>query len=501
MGLTDSIKNLLGIRPVNIGQLNAEAVRARPEKLHKISIPQVKNTKNHLDDIEVTQEYLLIQKLIENDCPVVFVTGKAGTGKSTLIVYLRHILKKRTAVVAPTGVAALQAKGVTIHSFFQLPPKIIDANDIKRVYDRKLYSKLELLIIDEISMVRGDLIDGIDKFLRKNRENEKPFGGVQLLLIGDLFQLPPVVMKEERNVLNKKGYSSEFFFSALTLQESDMIPVELTKVFRQESKEFIHLLNNVRIAEDLDNSLRGINSRFAQDYSPELEITLTGTNQLADQKNSKKLFALPGKEHVFQGVMKGKFSYSKDKLPSPYRLKLKVGAQVMFTKNDEQKRWVNGTLGIVKSLGTNSIRVEIISDGPIATYDVLKITWGTYRYEYDPDRDKIVSKVVGEYTQYPLMLAWAITIHKSQGKTLPKVFINMGSGAFAPGQVYVALSRVQSLNDIHLARPIKNSEVMCDPKIKRFYQALKRMRQKDSIGEQAHSPDGEKRGGADAASS
>ena len=483
MALIDSIKDLLGIRSVNIGQLNTEAVSSRPQESHEISVSQIDDWKKLLSDIEVTQEYLLVQKLIESDCPVVFVTGKAGTGKSTLIDYLRYILKKRTAVVAPTGVAALQAKGVTIHSFFQLPPKIIDADDIKRVYDRKLYSKLELLIIDEISMVRGDLIDGIDQFLRKNRENEKPFGGVQLLLIGDLFQLPPVVMKNERDVLNEKGYSSEFFFSALTLQESEMIPVELTKVFRQESKEFIQLLNNVRITEDLDNSLKEINSRFAQDYTPESEITLTNTNRLADQKNSKELLVLPSKEHVFQGVMKGKFSHSKDKLPSPYRLKLKVGAQVMFTKNDEQKRWVNGTLGAVKSLSTNSIRVEIISDRPMATYDVAKVTWGTYRYEYDPDQDKIVSKVVGEYTQYPLMLAWAVTIHKSQGKTLPKVFINMGNGAFAPGQVYVALSRVQSLNDIHLARPIKNNEVMCDPKIKRFYQALERIRQADSIGE------------------
>jgi len=239
MALIDSIKDLLGIRPVNIGQLNTEAVRARPQESHEISVSQIDDWKKLLSDIEVTQEYLFVQKLIESDCPVIFVTGKAGTGKSTLIDYLRYILKKRIAVVAPTGVAALQAKGVTIHSFFQLPPKIIDTDDIKRIYDRKLYSKLELLIIDEISMVRSDLIDGIDQFLRKNRENEKPFGGVQLLLIGDLFQLPPVVMKNERDVLNEKGYSSEFFFSALTLQESEMIPVELTKVFRQESKEFI----------------------------------------------------------------------------------------------------------------------------------------------------------------------------------------------------------------------------------------------------------------------
>lgn len=486
MRIIDSIKDLLGISPVSIGQLNTDAVKAQAEKPHKVSALRVTATKNPLDDIEVTQEYILIQKLIESDCPVVFVTGKAGTGKSTLIYYLRLILNKRLVVVAPTGVAALQAKGVTIHSFFQFPPKIIDADDIKRVFDRNLYSKLELLIVDEISMVRGDLIDGIDQFLRKNREIESPFGGVQLLLIGDLFQLPPVVMKKERAVLIEKGYASEYFFSALTLQESEMVPVELTKVFRQESKEFIHLLNKVRIAEDLDNSLKRINSRFTEEYISRAEITLTSTNRLADQKNSKELLALPGQEYIFQGVMKGKFSHAKDKLPSPYLLKLKIGAQVMFTKNDEQKRWINGTLGFVKSLSTNSIRVEITSGRPTATYDVLKVTWGTYRYEYDPDQDKIVSKVVGEYTQYPLMLAWAVTIHKSQGKTLPKTFINMGSGAFAPGQVYVALSRVQSLDDIHLARPIKNSDVMCDPKIKRFYLALDRIRQDSQKGKQAH---------------
>ncbi len=476
MGLIDSIKEILGIGPVNIGQLDAQAVKARPHKLHKIRIPQVEAPKHPLEKIEVTEDYSTIRKLIETGYPVIFVTGKAGTGKSTLISYLRQILNKRIAVVAPTGVAAIQAKGVTIHSFFQFPPKIIDAEDIKKVYDRKLYAKLELLIIDEISMVRGDLLDGIDQFLRKNRGIDSPFGGVQLLLVGDLFQLPPVVMEKERDVLNTKGYASEYFFSALTLQEAEMVPVELTKVFRQESEEFIGLLNNLRIAQNLDISIKKLNLRYVPEYKPKTDITLTSTNHLADQKNSKELSALPSREYVFEGVMEGEFSHSKDRLPSPYLLKLKVGAQVMFTKNDEQKRWVNGTLGIVKFLSSNSILVKIITDLHKATFDVLKVTWGTYRYEYDPDQDKIVSKVVGEYAQYPLMLAWAVTIHKSQGRTLSKVYVNMGSGAFAPGQVYVALSRVQSLNDIHLARPIRDSEVMCDPKIKRFYLALDRLR-------------------------
>ncbi len=472
------------IRLVNIGQLNVAASKTQLKKMNSLAQVTARRPKDPFADIEVTENYIKIQRLIENGCPIIFVTGKAGTGKSTLIFYFQNILKKRIAVVAPTGVAALQVKGATIHSFFHFPPKLIDSEDIKKVFNRELYSKLELLIIDEISMVRADIIDGIDEFLRTNRANEKPFGGVQLLLIGDLFQLPPVVNEEERKALRAKGYLSEYFFSALTLQNVDMAPVELTKVFRQEDGEFVDLLNSIRLAENVDHSLQEINARCKPDYEPKSEITLTSTNDLADQKNIKELAALPSQEYIFQGTFKGKFSLSKDRVPSPLQLKLKVGAQVMFTKSGEHKRWVNGTLGIVKSLSSSSIRVEIISDSPGTIYDVPKATWEKYQYEYDADQDKIVSKVVGEYTQYPLMLAWGITIHKSQGKTLSKVFIDMGSGAFVPGQVYVALSRVQFLSDIHMARPIKISEVTCDPQIKRFYQALEQMRSARQNGEQ-----------------
>jgi energy-coupling factor transporter ATP-binding protein EcfA2 len=254
MDIIEKFKKLMGMQPVNIGELNRKATR---ESSPKVQIPSGKSLKG----IEISEEYKNVQSLIEASFPAVFVTGNAGTGKSTLIQYLRTVLKKRSVVVAPTGVAALNVGGVTIHSFFRFPPKILEDDDIKMVFDRKLYQKLDLLIIDEISMVRCDLMDSIDKFLRKNRSSDLPFGGVQLLLIGDLFQLPPVVPKTEENVLKAKGYASPHFFSAFSLQQCSIIPVELTSVYRQSDNDFVSLLNDVRIGEYIDRVISQINSR------------------------------------------------------------------------------------------------------------------------------------------------------------------------------------------------------------------------------------------------
>jgi len=421
-----------------------------------------------LEAISISEEYLQVQALLEAGSRVVFVTGNAGTGKSTLIGYLRHILDKAIVALAPTGVAALNVGGMTIHSFFHFPPKIQDPQDIKVPADSRLYETVDLLIIDEVSMLRCDLLDAMDAFLRKARSDHSAFGGVQLLLVGDLFQLPPVVPKAEAEVLAARGYRSPYFFGAFCLQDVPLLSVELTSVHRQEDPGFVALLNRVRVAERTQETLSELNCLCDGDSKVAGAVTLTATNAGAQGINEEELRRISSKEHLLVGKLEGKFNFERDRLPSPIDLRLKVGAQVMFTKNDEQKRWVNGTMGIVREIEEESIRVEV--DGE--THDVEQTSWETYEYEFDATQDRILSKPLGKYTQYPLMLAWAVTIHKSQGKTLERVLIDLGYGAFASGQVYVALSRCRSIEGIKLARPLRPSDIRCDPTIRRFYLAL-----------------------------
>jgi hypothetical protein len=449
---------------INVGKLNSKATYARTRPLTAVDLP------DPLDGIEITDEYCAVESLLVQGCPIVFVTGKAGTGKTTLIHYLRHKLNKNIVVVAPTGVAALNIKGATIHSFFRFPARIVNDDDIKKLSDRKLYTRLDLLVIDEISMVRADLMDAMDKFLRLNGRNpDKPFGGTQLLIVGDLFQLPPVVTREEESVLFARPYTSPFFFSAKALQDCAFAPVELTRIYRQTDPEFMEMLNKIRVAENLESVIPVINDAcYSRDVQDSF-ITLTCTNARADQINLAELDELPGEPRTFVGMKTGKFRLEDSRLPSPMDLKLKPGAQVMFTKNDGEKRWVNGTLGQIVAFKENSIQVELVSDHPGSIHDVQQVTWETYKYEYDYRKDRIKHTVIGRYTQYPLMLAWAVTIHKSQGKTLEKVRLDVGSGAFASGQVYVALSRCRSLEDLSLARAIQARDVKCDQRIKRFY--------------------------------
>ena len=471
MGLLDALKEILGITPVNFGELNKQATHARPTP------PRVVPRIDPLDGIEITDEYKTVIKLLESGFPIVFVSGKAGTGKSTLIHYIRHTFKKNVVVVAPTGVAALNVKGTTIHSYFRLPPRIVTDEDIKPVKDRRLYTKLDLLIVDEISMVRADLVDAMDKFLRLNgRYPNLPFGGTQLLFVGDLFQLPPVVTRSEESVLFARKYTSPFFFSAKSLANIAPAPIELSRVFRQNDPLFTDMLNKIRVAEQLDTVIPTINSSCSPpDKDAKHIITLTCTNAAADQVNSAELFKLPGEQRIYEGEVSGKFAIEDEKLPSPLNLALKPGAQIMFTKNDEQKRWVNGTIGRVSALKDSSIQIELITDHPGALHEVQRVKWESFKYEYDYLEDKIKPVITGQFIQYPLMLAWAVTIHKSQGKTLEKVCVDLGDGAFASGQVYVALSRCRSLADIGLTRPIDQHEVKCDDRIKRFFLALASM--------------------------
>ncbi len=472
MGLLDAVRLILGIKPVKVEDLAATV--SSPPTLRRPSGPPV--VAESIADIEVIPEYEQVCALLDAQAPLLFVTGGAGTGKSTLIRYIRSKLTSRIAVVAPTGVAALNAHGVTIHSLFHLPPKVIQPSDIKEVYDRQLYRKLDLLIVDEVSMVRPDHLDGVDRFLRLNRDNDAPFGGVKVLLIGDLFQLPPVAPEDEQRALRHMNYATDFFFSSSGIADCPLVPIVLQRVFRQSDPGFISLLNDIRESRGVAHALRAINARCVGPVpADDHELVLTCTNHDADERNRVALSRLGSRSHTYTGSITGDFRVEKTRLPAPVNLVLKSGAQVMFTKNDDNKRWVNGTIGKVVSLGERTIMVEIERASLCETLEVEPVTWEQYRYEYDKIQDRIVAKVAGRYTQIPLMLAWAVTIHKAQGKTLDRVFVDLGNRAFAPGQVYVALSRVRSIQDIRIARPIREDEVRCDPNVTRFYMQLIRM--------------------------
>jgi ATP-dependent DNA helicase PIF1 len=450
------------------GDLDRHATHDRPAP------PPAPNAPSPVAGIEISPEYQEVLGLIGSGIPVIFVSGKAGTGKSTLIHYIRETLRINLAVLAPTGIAALNIKGATIHSFFRFPPRVMDESDIKKVKDRRLYTKLDLIVIDEISMVRADVIDAIDRFLRLNGpSSDRPFGGIQMLFVGDLFQLPPVVTQTEEAVLFGRRYNSPFFFSAKALAECDFRPVQLERIYRQKDPEFTELLNRVREAKELETVIPRLNQAcYRPGESPVHLITLTCTNVAADRVNLGSLQALSAEMRTFRGVITDKFLVEEGKLPSPMELTLKVGSQVMFTKNDEQKRWMNGTIGRVTAFLQDSIQVELVTDHPGALHEVQRVTWDSYAYRYNFEQDRVETKKVGSYTQFPLMLAWAVTIHKSQGKTLERVQVDLGDGAFASGQVYVALSRCRSLRDITLARPIEAHEIRADERIRRFFEML-----------------------------
>lgn len=420
------------------------------------------STKSSKDTI-ITPEFSGAFEVLENTSDNVLLTGNAGTGKSTFLDYFRNNSKKNIAVVAPTGVAALNVRGQTIHSLFRFKTGFLERPNI-RPYRRDLFRELDLLIIDEVSMVRADVFDAIEYFLRITRKNSEPFGGLQICLIGDLFQLPPVVTREEHEFF-AQYYTSPFFFNTEAYQLGKFQLVQFTQIHRQDDDGFINLLNAIRHGSTSTEELELLNSRYKPKAVPAPgTLVLTTTNYLAEQINRNQLARLSGDSHTFTGEMTSKFSLKGGRLPAPDPLELKLGAQVMFVKNDPDGRWVNGTIGIIESLDKKQITVKVKD----ITYHLKPEKWQTIAYEYDEDKDKIVEKVVGSYTQFPLQLAWAITIHKSQGKTLDRVIINLGSGAFAAGQLYVALSRCRSLTGIALKQAVNPSDIQCDPEIVEF---------------------------------
>lgn len=418
--------------------------------------------------LKLSEDFNYCIDRIENTNSSMFITGRAGTGKSTLLNLFRRTSKKKLAILAPTGIAALNVKGQTIHSFFGFPPRILTGKDISKRRNHKLYKKLDLIIIDEISMVRADMLDNIDYFLRVNRENAEPFGGVQMVFFGDLFQLPPVLKKEEQSHFEFL-YDSPYFFSAKVLEKGYRLEfVELSRVFRQEQKHFLKLLESVRLNAIIDYEIDQLNEQFNPVFANSAGyITLSSRNFAVDKMNRDELAKLDGVPTTYMAKMEGEFKASQ--APVDINLNLKVGAQVMFVRNDVERRFVNGTIGKVTDLLDDKVIVVVEKDdGQHKEIEVEKETWEIIKYKLN-DKGEPTAENMGNFTQFPLKLAWAITIHKSQGKTFDRVVIDLDKGAFAHGQTYVALSRCRTLEGIILKKKIRERDIQVDERIIDFY--------------------------------
>ncbi len=446
-----------------------QAPRAASPALRRVS-----HALTDLSDIDLNPQFQQAIKCIEQQGESIFITGKAGTGKSTLLNYLRATTTKQMVVLAPTGVAALNVGGQTIHSFFRFPPTLIDPQAIRRRGNAKLFQQLQILIIDEVSMVRADVMDGIDAALRLYRNNPKtPFGGVQVVLCGDLFQLPPIVRDGELTTFFNEQYGGPYFFLAHVFATMRPYTLELTEIYRQQDERFIQVLNKIR-EHDLDSALFSLLNTRVLRGSEALQddgiITLTTTNDAAFRKNKFCLDRLSAKSYAYAASITGNFEPST--FPTESLLELKKGAQVMLIRNDPEKRWVNGTLGKVSTVTEQKVCVEING----VSYEVEPETWQNVQYHYNRETNRIEEQVMGTFTQYPLRLAWAITIHKSQGQTFDNVLIDLGRGAFAHGQTYVALSRCRSLHGIRFSRPVTVRDILFDERVYGFREVFPAVR-------------------------
>lgn len=424
------------------------------------------NTKQvDFENIILSDEQTEFFKLINENMTNAYITGKAGTGKSVLLQYFVEQTTKNVAVVAPTGVAALNVGGQTIHSFFKLPPELQDFKNIKVDYKTKeVLRHIDTLVIDEVSMVRVDLMEAMNVKLQLARGSSLPFGGVQLVMFGDLFQLPPIVSDGQLGRYFDHNFGGVYFFHAPVFKDFDFEILELQHIFRQEDEEFREILNSIRIGKHTEETLKKINKRAEEKLPATGFITLAGHNNTVSKINHEKLESLESEEKTYVAKITGNLQESS--FPTEKELKLKEGAQIMLLKNDKQnpRRWVNGTLGIVTKLTDNLIRVNI--DG--VEHSINKENWEKIKYSYDHEKRTLEKEVVSTFTQFPLRLAWAITIHKSQGQTYQSVAIDLSHRAFASGQTYVALSRCQSLEGLYLLSPIKNEDIIVDQEIVEF---------------------------------
>lgn len=425
----------------------------------------------------VNPEFLQAWNLIRHTRQSVFLTGRAGTGKSTFLRYICNHVKKNYVVLAPTGIAAMNVGGVTLHSFFQIPMRPIPPDDddysIRNIRKKlkftkekvKLLKALELVIIDEISLVRADIIDFVDRVLRSYSDNKRePFGGKQLLLVGDIFQLEPVITPDTRTILSYY-YKNFFFFNAKVYEDMELVSVELKKIYRQRNEAFVEMLDRIRVNSPTQSDMKAINSRLStlSTNHDDFTMTLAARRDTVDAINDTQLEAIPGDEYIFKGQLEGDFP---DKLlPTDLDLVLKQNAQIIFLKNDKDRRWVNGTIGKIHRISHDSIMVQLESG---AIYAVEPFTWHNIKYTYDEATKKIKEETLGAFTQFPIKAAWALTVHKSQGLTFNKVVIDLGEGAFSSGQTYVALSRCTSLDGITLRSPLSPRDIIVNPMVVQF---------------------------------
>ncbi len=440
MSLTDFAKTVFGVIPP---PLNTEPL--------------------DITNITLSEEQMQMFEKMEKASSHMFITGKAGTGKSVLLSYFKNNSQKQMVVCAPTGVAALNVGGQTIHSLFRLPIGFI--SNEKLTVDAKtavLLKHIDCVVIDEVSMVRADLMDGIDRTLRMARKSDLPFGGVQMIFFGDVYQLSPVVEDKQLYEYFSENHGGYYFFHAHVWKETELEMYELNQVFRQKDERFREILNAIRIGNKSQDILDRLNVRVEMDIPEENILALVPTNFQVERINTYKLNALSGKIHEYKSTIEGQLERSF--FPTDEVLKLKIGAQVILIKNDKDKRWVNGSIGYVCDLTKDEIKVKI--DGYI--YSIPKVTWSKIKYTYNTQTKHVEEEIVSSFTQFPLRLAWAMTIHKAQGQTYGQVVIDLGNGAFTHGQTYVALSRCQTLGGIYLRREILAQDIIVDPTVIAF---------------------------------
>ena len=415
------------------------------------------------------KEQQLAYELVAKTDRCLFITGKAGTGKTTFIQRIQEEIDKNFLVLAPTGIAAIRAGGQTLHSFFGFPMEAIGPHSFIKITkaNEELLSHVDTIIVDEVSMVRSDLIDGMDRYLRLAFKTHRPFGGKQVIFVGDLYQLPPVVKRgsvDAEMLENIYGPGIPFFYKASVLKQINLPKIEFQKVYRQKDEKFVDILNRMRVGELSDEDVEVLNSHIASgedvgDYS----VILTGNNRKADRINQSKLDAIKEEERIYEGVICEEFNMADS--PAPKILKLKVGAQVIFIRNDYKANCANGTIGKVVKLEDDAVVVKLENGNEVS---VERSMWTSYSRTYCKATRKIESSSVGTYTQFPLKLAWAITIHRSQGMTFDRMHLDLSSGMFAPGQTYVGISRMRSLEGLTLGTPIKKHYVSVNPEIKAF---------------------------------
>jgi len=427
------------------------------------------------EPLALTADFRNCLHILEQTRESYFITGKAGTGKSTLLQLFKDTTRKKIAVVAPTGIAALNVRGQTIHSFFGFPPYPLNKKDIQRTSNYQLYQRIEVLVIDEISMVRADMLDQIDTFLRINRGINEPFGGLQVIFFGDLYQLPPVLSNEAEKYVLRQIYETPYFYSAHVFRDGYTIRlIELNHVYRQEEYHFIQLLDRIRTNEFDADDLALINDRVEQPgLTREYVITLTSTNQVAEQINHQRLQVLNTPRFSYPAIIEG--SFNPKSYPTDTLLTLKQGAQVMFVKNDPLKEFVNGSIGLIHELGPDHISIQLEQWGGIKTLNIQPLEWHIIRYRLNAEQE-LEAEVTGVFRQFPVKLAWAITIHKSQGKTFDKIQVDLGRGAFEFGQTYVALSRCRTLEGVILSQPLRNTDILVDQRIHEFYESTRKVK-------------------------